>query len=132
MGGGIGDLSGGLVGAFSDIANLPSTGRDTKWRADAIPWSERTEAFQGLHNEGKRVILIFDEASAIDDKVWEVAEGAFTDKNTEKLWLAFGNPTRPSGRFMECIQGKYKHRWKHFQIDSRNVEGISKDQITTG
>jgi hypothetical protein len=61
--------------------------------------------------------------------VWEVAEGAFTDKNTEKLWLAFGNPTRPSGRFMECIQGKYKHRWKHFQIDSRNVEGISKDQI---
>src|SRR6185437_8393971 len=46
------------------------------WRVDFITWSrENTEAFAGLHNKGKRIVLIFDEASAIDDKVWEVAEG---------------------------------------------------------
>jgi hypothetical protein len=99
------------------------------WRLDFITWSkENTEAFAGLHNKGKRIVLIFDEASAIDDKVWEVAEGALVDEETEIIWLAFGNPTKNTGRFRECF-GKFKHRWKHFQIDSRTVEGTNKAQI---
>lgn len=49
---------------------------EKSWRADAVPWSiSNTEAFAGLHNKKKRIILIFDEGSAILDKVWEVAEG---------------------------------------------------------
>ena len=109
------------------------TVRDTEhaklWRADAIPWSENnTEAFAGLHNKGKRILLIFDEASAIAESVWQVAEGALTDEDTEIIWLAFGNPTQNTGRFRECF-GKYAHRWKTFQIDSRNVEGTNKEQI---
>ena len=31
-----------------------------------------TEAFAGLHNKGKRIVLIFDEGSGVADKVWEV------------------------------------------------------------
>lgn len=105
------------------------TGHDKTWRADFMPWSEQnTEAFAGLHNQGKRILLIFDEASAIADSVWEVAEGALTDENTEIIWLAFGNPTQNTGRFRECF-GSKKHRWKTFQIDSRNVEGTNKQQI---
>jgi hypothetical protein len=100
-----------------------------EWRTDAISWSENnTEAFAGLHNQGKRVVLIFDEASAIADKVWEVAEGALTDEKTEIIWLAFGNPTVNTGRFRECF-GRFKHRWTTFQIDSRKVEGTNKEQI---
>lgn len=103
--------------------------RQAHWRADFITWSEyNTEAFAGLHNLRKRIILIFDEASAIADKVWEVAEGALTDENTEIIWIAFGNPTRNTGRFRECF-GKFKHRWKTYQIDSRTVEGTNKEQI---
>lgn len=99
------------------------------WRMDAIPWSENnTEAFAGLHNQGKRILLVFDEASAIAEKVWEVAEGALTDARTEIIWLAFGNPTQNTGRFRECF-GRFKHRWKTFQIDSRTVEGTNKAQI---
>lgn len=99
------------------------------WRADAITWSENnTEAFAGLHNVGRRIILLFDEASSISDKVWEVAEGALTDKGTEIIWLAFGNPTRNSGRFRECF-GKYKHRWVTRQIDSRTVEGTNTEYL---
>ncbi|WP_105607827.1 terminase [Cronobacter sakazakii] len=99
------------------------------WRADAIPWSENnTEAFAGLHNKGKRIILVFDEASNIADLVWEVAEGALTDEGTEIIWVAFGNPTRNTGRFRECFR-KYRHRWKCQQIDSRTVEGTNKSQI---
>lgn len=99
------------------------------WRCDAVTWSvNNTEAFAGLHNKKKRIILIFDEASAIDDKVWEVAEGAMTDEETEIIWIAFGNPTRNTGRFKECF-GKLKHRWFNMQIDSRDVEGTNKTQI---
>lgn len=100
-------------------------GHDKTWRIDAVPWSENnTEAFAGLHNEGKRLILVFDEASAIADKVWEVAMGALTDENTEIIWLAFGNPTRNSGRFRECFR-RERHLWGTDQIDSRTVEGIN-------
>jgi hypothetical protein len=99
------------------------------WRTDAIPWSDyNTEAFAGLHNKGKRIVLIFDEASAIADKIWQVAEGALTDENTEIIWLAFGNPTQNTGRFRECF-GSLKHRWKTIQIDSRTVPGTNKTQI---
>lgn len=112
-------------------ASVASKDKDhTKtWRADFVPWSEtNTEAFAGLHNKGKRIILIFDEASAIADKVWEVAEGALTDEGTEIIWIAFGNPTRNVGRFRECFR-RFKHRWITRQIDSRTVEGTNKEQI---
>jgi hypothetical protein len=103
--------------------------RERLWRADAIPRSEEnTEAFAGLHNKGRRVILIFDEASAIADKIWEVSEGALTDEGTEIIWLAFGNPTRNIGRFRECF-GRFRHRWHHGHIDSRDVEGTNKAQL---
>lgn len=99
------------------------------WRLDAVTWSENnTEAFAGLHNKNKLIILIFDEGSAISDKVWEVAEGALTDENTVIIWAVFGNPTRNVGRFKECF-GKYRHRWITGQIDSRNVEGTNKELI---
>ena len=99
------------------------------WRIDMVPWSERnTEAFAGLHNQGKRVLLIFDEASAIPDVIWEVSEGALTDKNTQILWFAFGNPTRNTGRFHACFH-RFRHRWTTKQIDSRTVEITNKEQI---
>jgi len=100
-------------------------GHDKTWRIDAVPWSEgNTEAFAGLHNEGKRLLLIFDEASAIADKVWEVAEGALTDLGTEIIWAVFGNATRNTGEFRECFR-KHARRWDHEQIDSRTVEGTN-------
>jgi hypothetical protein len=103
--------------------------RQANWRADFITWSEyNTEAFAGLHNLRKRILLVFDEASAVADRVWEVAEGALTDEETEIIWLAFGNPTQNTGRFRECF-GRFKHRWHHVQIDSRTVEGTNKAQI---
>ena len=46
-------------------------GHEKTWRVDSIAWSERnTEAFAGLHNKGRRVLIVFDEASAIPDVIW--------------------------------------------------------------
>ena len=99
------------------------------WRIDAIPWSEhRPEAFAGLHNQGGRILIIFDEASAIPTCIWEVAEGAMTDKNTEIFFLCFGNPTRNDGRFFECF-GRFRHRWITKKVDSRTVPITDKRQL---
>jgi hypothetical protein len=96
------------------------------WRADRLTWSiHNPQAFAGLHNKGKRILVIFDEASEIDDIIWEVTEGALTDEDTEIIWLVFGNPTKNTGRFRECF-GKYKHRWKCRQLDARKIEGTNK------
>lgn len=104
-------------------------GHEKTWRIDMVPWSERnTEAFAGLHNQGKRIIVIFDEASAIPDAIWETTEGALTDHGTEILWCAFGNPTRNAGRFRDCFQ-RFRHRWRTRQIDSRLARLTNKGQL---
>lgn len=101
------------------------------WRIDMVPWSERnTEAFAGLHNKERRILVVFDEASAIPDIIWETTEGALTDANTEIVWCVFGNPTRNTGRFRECFPGqRYARAWKSKQVDSREVSLTNKDQI---
>lgn len=104
-------------------------GHERTWRIDAIPWSERnTEAFAGLHNHGKRILIVFDEASAIIDKIWEVTEGAMSDNDTEKIWVAFGNPTRTSGRFYDCFH-KFRKYWHTKKVDSRTVPISDKKKI---
>ncbi len=112
------------VGATALVSTNP--GHDKSWRADLVTWSlTNTEAFAGLHNQGKRLILVFDEASGIPAKVWEVALGALTDEETEIIFLAFGNPTSNSGAFRDCF-GAHRHLWNTAQIDSRTVEGTNK------
>ena len=102
-----------------------------EWRYDMSPWSERnTEAFAGLHNEGKRLILIMDESSNIPDIVHEVAEGAMTDKDTEIIWIMLGNPTRNTGRFREAFDdGKFAHNWFQMTVDSRKSKLTNKELI---
>jgi hypothetical protein len=113
--------------ATSIYSNDPD--REKTWRVDAIPWSiTNTEAFAGLHNQGKRILIIFDEASAIHDKIWEVAEGATTDKDTQILWFAFGNGTRNSGTFRECFR-KLRDYWMTYSVDSREVSFTNKEEI---
>ncbi|UXC93118.1 terminase [Sphingobium sp. RSMS] len=112
------------VNATSIVSTMGE--RSKSWRTDLVTWSaNNTEAFAGLHNQGKRIVLIFDEASGIIQKVWEVALGALTDEDTEILWLAFGNPTLNTGSFRDCF-GKSRNLWKTKQIDSRTVEGTNK------
>ena len=94
------------------------------WFVAAVPWSEkRSEAFAGLH--GEHVLLIFDEASAIPDPIWQVAEGAQT--TGEVIWCVFGNPTRNTGHFRECF-GRLRHRWNTAQIDSRGCRMANREQ----
>lgn len=94
------------------------------WKVEAITWRiEQSEAFAGLHCVDSTPFFIFDEASAIPDKIFEVADGGLTDG--EPMMFLFGNGTRNTGRFRETF-GKLRHRWDTRQIDSRTVEGTNK------
>ena len=83
---------------------------------------ENSEAFAGQHSRFSTSYYIFDEASAIPDEIWKVAEGGLTDG--EPMIFAFGNPTRNTGMFFECNFGAKRHRWNHGSIDSR-TSGIA-------
>ena len=95
------------------------------WYASATPWSDHnSEAFAGTHEE--HVLLVFDEASAVSDKIWEVAGGAMSTPGA--MWLCFGNPTKNTGRFRECWR-RFAHRWVTFQVDAREAKMTNKQLI---
>lgn len=97
------------------------------WRADAITCrEENSESFAGLHCANSTPWYLFDEASAVPDKIWEVAEGGTTDG--QPFWFAFGNPTRNSGRFRECWR-KFQNAWNTRKVDSRTVQVTNKGLI---
>lgn len=103
---------------------------ELEWRIDAIPNNKgNPAAFSGLHNAGRRVLVIYDEASEIPDIIWDMTEGAMSDADTEILWLVFGNPTQPVGRFKDIFKGKLRDRWRTWKIDTRNVKRTNKAEI---
>lgn len=97
------------------------------WRVDAQTCrEENSESFAGLHAANSTPFYIFDEASAVPDTIWEVAEGGKTDG--EPFHFAFGNPTRNQGRFFECFN-RLRHRWGNEHIDSRTAKMTNKKKI---
>ena len=115
------------LNATSLVRNDPA--HEFTWRLDLLPSNPyKAEAFAGLHNAGRRVVVIFDEASAIDPIIFETVEPIATDANTQVIWCCFGNPLHNTGSFRECF-GKFAHRWKRFHVDSREVGISDKNQI---
>lgn len=97
------------------------------WRVDAQTCrEENSESFAGLHAANSTPFYIFDEASAVPDAIWQVAEGGLTDG--EPMFFVFGNPTRNSGAFFRCFNAQ-KHRWSTRKIDSRLARITNKQQI---
>ncbi len=95
------------------------------WGVEGRLWSaENPDAFAGVHNFAG-VMLVFDEASGIDDAIWSVAAGFFTENTPNRFWFAFSNPRRNSGYFYECFNAK-REFWTTKKVDARSVEGTDK------
>lgn len=96
----------------------------TYYYAAAQLWSEENpDAFAGAHNENG-MMVVFDEASGIPEKIWDVTEGFFTEPVLYRFWFVFSNPRRPTGAFYNCFhKDKYRDHWKKRTLDSRTVEG---------
>ena len=95
------------------------------WGVEGRLWSaENPDSYAGVHNFSG-VMLVFDEASGIDDSIWSVASGFFTENTPNRFWLAFSNPRRNSGYFYEAFHSK-RDFWKTKIVDARTVEGTDK------
>lgn len=86
-----------------------------------------SEAFAGQHAADSTSFYIVDEASAVPDKILEVAEGGLTDG--EPMIFLFGNPTRSTGTFHRVTFGSERHRWHQTIVDSRQSRFTNKSQI---
>jgi hypothetical protein len=103
--------------------NYPST-----WFGSAQTCrEENSEAFAGQHASTSSSVYLIDEASAVPDKIFEVAEGGLTDG--EPMVFLFGNPTRSSGKFYRVTFGSERERWVTRSIDSRSCKFTNKAQI---
>jgi hypothetical protein len=103
-------------------------GQKDTWRVTAqSSKEENSESFAGQHAFDSTSFYIFDEASAVPDKIWEVAEGGLTDG--EPFFLACGNPTRNTGKFHRITFGSERERWTRFSVDSRTSKFTNKQQI---
>lgn len=97
------------------------------WRLTAQACKEEnSEAFAGQHAADSTSFYIFDEASGVPNKIWEVAEGGLTDG--EPMIFVFGNPTKSSGAFYDCFHSDAS-RWTRFKIDSREAQLTNKKEL---
>jgi hypothetical protein len=101
--------------------------RESWFCAPQSSQEENSEAFAGQHAADSTSFYIFDEASAISDKIQEVSEGGLTDG--EPMVFIFGNPTRNSGFFYDAAFGRMRSRWNPTIVDSRQSRFTNKEQI---
>lgn len=98
------------------------------WRADGQTCKEEnSESFAGLHAATSTPFYIFDEASGIPDKIFEVAQGGLTDG--EPAFFCFGNPTKNTGFFHDITFGRLRAYWRTRSIDSRTCKMTNKALI---
>jgi phage terminase large subunit len=83
--------------------------------------TDRPERFQGHHAEN--ILLIVDEASGVDERIYEAAEGFMTAEGARILLI--GNPTRTNGQFYRAFHSE-RSLWNTIHIsafDTPNFTG---------
>ena len=97
------------------------------WKVDRFTWSEQNpSAVSGLHNKGGACVYVFEEAPGIPAIVWQYASGAFTETETIKIHMAFGNSDDPESKFEQNMSSPL---WYSRRIDTRTLSHIDPKQI---
>ena len=100
-------------------------GYPEEWFAVARTAS-KPDALQGFHAE--HVLYIIDEASGVDDTIFEPVLGALSTPGARLLMC--GNPTQLSGFFYDSHH-KNRASYSTFHIDGRKSSRVSQDFIST-
>jgi hypothetical protein len=101
--------------------------KETWFCSPATCKEENSEAFAGQHAADASSFYVFDEASAVPDKIFEVAEGGLSDGHP--FIFLYGNPTRSTGKFYRVCFGNEQDGWVHKAIDSRECTLPNKELI---
>ncbi len=111
-----------LIGQALDLPSPTTTKLEIgeEWFALGLSTNE-PERFQGHHAE--ELLLVVDEASGVDESIFEAAEGFLTGENAHVLLI--GNPTKIGGQFHRCFTTE-RADWHTLHIgvfDSPNYTG---------
>jgi len=85
---------------------------------------EQPESLQGFHSEN--LLFVVDEASGVDDAVFDVIMGALTEENN--YCILIGNPLRVTGYFHDTFT-KNTGMWKNLSFSSVDSPLVKKEFI---
>lgn len=88
--------------------------------------AEKPEALQGVHCDLGWVLLIADEASGVDEKIFEAAAGSMSGHRATTLLLS--NPVRSSGFFFDT-HNKLKDMWFTIHVSHKDSKRVSDDFV---
>lgn len=100
-------------------------GHPQEWFAVART-ATKPDALQGFHAE--HVLYIIDEASGVDDRIFEPVLGSLSTPGARLLMC--GNPTQLSGFFYDS-HNKNRGSYKTFHIDGRTSARVSQEYVDT-
>ncbi|NPV44817.1 MAG: AAA family ATPase [Firmicutes bacterium] len=80
--------------------------------------TDKPERFQGFHAE--HILLIVDEASGVEQYIFDAAEGFLTSTGAKLLLI--GNPTQLSGEFYNAFRSPLYHKIHISAFDSPNLK----------
>jgi hypothetical protein len=85
---------------------------------------DKPEAMSGLHSP--HILLVADEASGIDEAVYEAAGGSMSSPGA--ITLLIGNPTRSTGFFWRCHMME-RDRWFTMRVSSADSKRVTPDYV---
>lgn len=106
----------------TDKINLE--GANDSYAVARVSRRENPEALQGFHSEN--LLFIIDEASGVDDMIFEVGEGSLSTPNAKVVMT--GNPTRTSGYFFNAFSAM-RDRWTLQTVACKDSTQVSPDYI---
>lgn len=99
---------------------LSMRGYEERWWAVPVSVSN-PESFAGFHED--HILIVVDEASGVDEVIYDVIEGALT--TSDARLLICGNPTRTSGQLYEAVYGRLRPLYWHRQVSCFDSSRVS-------
>lgn len=104
-------------------ADITALRFDEDWYAVGVS-TNKPERFQGQHAE--HLLLIIDEASGVDERIYEAAEGFLTNDNARVLLI--GNPTQTAGQFYRAFHSE-RDMWNTISISAYDTPQLSGEDV---
>jgi len=97
---------------------------DINFAVPRVAKKENPDTFQGFH--ARHLLMVVDEASAITEGIFEVAEGALAGPGTKMIIT--GNPTKTGGFFYRSFHED--NRWERIHVSTLDIKRPDTDPMT--
>lgn len=94
------------------------------WEALGLS-TEDAESFSGWHDE--RVLVVVDEASGVEDEIFEAIEGVLAGGHAKLLLIS--NPTQTSGQFFDAFH-RERALWKTIAISAFDTPAFTGERVS--